>query len=80
MVTDWSGERSFSGFKRIKNELKGRNIPEEVVHTKHAVHKKWQIWQTNSNEFLDTYVIKKAEQKLFSYSLCYVQPYLIRLL
>jgi len=33
-----SGERSFPEFKKIKNELKGRNIPGEVVHTKHSVY------------------------------------------
>jgi len=37
MVTNCSGERSFSRFKRIKNELKGSNIP-DVVHTKNSVH------------------------------------------
>jgi len=37
MVTNCSGERSFTRFKR-KNELKGRNVPGEVVHTKHSVH------------------------------------------
>jgi len=34
MVTNGSGERFFSRFKRIKNELKSRNIPGEVVNTK----------------------------------------------
>jgi len=38
MVTNYSGERSISRFKRIENELKGRNIPGEVVQTKHSVH------------------------------------------
>jgi len=38
MVTNCSGERSFSRFKRFKNELKRRNIPGEVVKTKHSVH------------------------------------------
>jgi len=38
MVTNCSGKRSFSRFKSIENELKGRNIPGEVVHTKHSVH------------------------------------------
>jgi len=38
MVTHCSGERSFSRFKIIKNELKGRNIPGDVVHTKHSAH------------------------------------------
>jgi len=38
MVINCSGKRFFSRFKRIKNDLKGRNIPEEVVHTKHLVH------------------------------------------
>jgi len=33
MVTNYSSESSFSRFKRIKNELKGRNVPGEVVHT-----------------------------------------------
>jgi len=37
MVTNCSSERSFTRFKR-KNELKGRNVPGEVVHTKHSVH------------------------------------------
>ena len=35
MVTNCSGERFFSRFKRIKNELKDRNIPGEVVNTTH---------------------------------------------
>jgi len=39
MVTNCSGEKSFSRFKRIKNELKGHNVPGEViVHTNHLVH------------------------------------------
>jgi len=38
IVINCSGERSFSRLKIIKNELKGRNIPGEVVHTKHSVH------------------------------------------
>jgi len=37
MTTNCSGERSFSRFKRIKNELKGRNVPWEVVRTKHSI-------------------------------------------
>jgi len=37
MATNCSGERSFSRFQRIKNELKGRNVPGEVVHTTHSV-------------------------------------------
>jgi len=31
MVTNCSGERSFSRFKRIKNELNSRNVSGEVV-------------------------------------------------
>jgi len=38
MVINCSGKRSFSRFKRIKNEFKGRNILGEVFHTKHSVH------------------------------------------
>jgi len=37
MVANCSGERSFSRFKRIKNELKGHNVPWEVVRTKHSI-------------------------------------------
>jgi len=36
MVSNCSGEKSFTRFKS-KNELKGRNVPGEVVHTKHSV-------------------------------------------
>jgi len=75
MVTNCSGERSFSRLKRIKNELKGRNIPGEVVSTKHI--KSGKLRQTNCDEFLDNFVMKKAGQNLFNFSLCYVQPYLI---
>jgi len=38
LVTNCSTQRSFSRFKIIKNELKGRNVPGEVVHTKYSVH------------------------------------------
>jgi len=38
MVTNCSGERSFSRFKRTKNELNSHNILGKVVHTKHSVH------------------------------------------
>jgi len=38
MVTNGSGESSFSRFKINKTELKGRNIPGEVVHTMHSAH------------------------------------------
>ena len=75
MVTNFSGERSFSRFKRIKNQLWGRNIPGEVVGTKHIKSEK--LRQTNCDEFLDNFVMKKAGQNLFNCSLCYVQPYLI---
>jgi len=75
MVTNCSGERFFSRFKRIKNQLKGRNIPGEVVNTKHI--KSDKLWQTNCDEFLNNFAMKKAGQNLFNCSLCYVQPYLI---
>jgi len=38
MVTNCSGVRSFSRSEKIKDELKGRNVPGEVVLTKHSVH------------------------------------------
>jgi len=75
MVTNCSGERSFSRFKRIKDELRGRNIPGEVVNTKHI--KSDKLRQTNCDELLDNFVMKKAGQNLFNCSLCFVQPYLI---
>jgi len=37
-----------------------------------------KLRQRNCNEFLDNFVMKKAEQNLFNCLLCYVQPYLIR--
>ena len=36
-----------------------------------------RLRQTNCNEFLNNFVMKKAGQNLFNCSLCYVQPYLI---
>ena len=35
MVTNCSGQRPFSRFKRIKTETKDDNVPGEVVHTPH---------------------------------------------
>jgi len=66
MVTNCSGERSCSRFKRNKNELKLGNVPGEVVHTKHSVqrNKKRQLRQTNCNEFVYNFVVKKAGQNL----------------
>jgi len=59
MVSNCSGERFFLRFKRIKNDLKGRNVPGDVVHTKHSVQSD-KLRQTNCNEFLDNFVMKKA--------------------
>jgi len=40
VVTNCSGERCFpQGSKQSKMNLKGRNVPGSVVHTKHLVHK-----------------------------------------
>jgi len=33
-----------------------------------------KLSQTNCNEFLDNFVMKKAGQNLFNCLLCYVQP------
>jgi len=71
MVTNCSGERSFSRFKRLKNELNSRNVPGEVAQSD-------KLGQTNCNEFLDNFVMKKARTKPFKCLLCYVQPYLIQ--
>jgi len=57
MVTNCSGERSFSRFKRIKNELNSRNVPGEVVRTKHRCIKSDKLRQTNCNECLDNFVM-----------------------
>jgi len=35
-----------------------------------------KLRQTNCNDFLDNFVMKKAGQNFFNCSLCYVQPYL----
>ena len=59
MVTSCSGERSFSRFKRIKNEFYSRNVPGEVVQSD-------KLRQTNCNEFLDNFVMKKARTKPFN--------------
>ena len=64
MVINCSDERSLSRFKRIKNELKGRNIPGEVVHTKHSASDK--LRQTNCDEILDNFVMKKAGQNFLT--------------
>ena len=71
MVTNCSGERSFSRFKRIENELNSHNVPGEVVQSD-------KRRQTNCNEFLDNFVMKKVRTKPFNCLLCYVQSYLIR--
>jgi len=71
MVANCSGERSFSKFKRIENELKGRSVPAEVVNTNIRYIKSYKLRQTNCNEYLDNLVMKKAGQ---AFLLCYVQP------
>ena len=58
VVSNCSGEKFFSTFKRIENQLKGRNIPGEVVNTRHI--KSDKIRQTNCDEVLDNFVMKKA--------------------
>ena len=70
MVTNCSGERSFSGFRRTKNELNSRNVPGEVVHSD-------KLRQTYCNDFLDNFVMRNANTKPFNCLLCYVQSYLI---
>jgi len=77
MGINCSGERSFSRFKRIKNELKGRNIPERLFTLSIRYIKSDKLGQTNCDGFLANFVMKKAGQNLFNFSLCYVQPYLI---
>jgi len=81
MVTNCSGERSFSRFKRIKNELKGHNVPGEVVPMSTLsirYIKSGKLRQTNGNEFSYNFVMKKEGQNLFNCLLCYLQPYLNR--
>jgi len=71
IVTNCSGEISFSRFKRIKDGLNSHNVPGEVVHSD-------KLRQTNCNEILDNFVMKNARKKTFNCLLFYVQPYLIR--
>jgi len=72
MVTNCSGERSFSRFTWIKNELKGRNVQERLSTLNIRYIKSDKLRQTN--EFLDNFAMKKAGQNLFNCLLCYVQP------
>jgi len=60
-ATNCSEERSFSKFRRIKNELKGHNIPGQGVHTKDWCIKIDKLKQTNFNDF----GMKKARKKTF---------------
>jgi len=77
MVTNCSGERSFSRIKRIKNELKDRNVPERLSTLSIRYIKSDKFRQTNCNEFLENFVMKKVGQNLFNCLRCYVQPYLV---
>jgi len=37
-ATATAQEAGLPRFKRIQTELKGRNVPKEVAHTKYSVH------------------------------------------
>ena len=63
MVTNCLGERSFSRFKRIENELNSRNVPGEVVQSD-------KLRQTNCNGFFVKFVMKKGGQNIYDYLLC----------
>jgi len=67
IVTNCSGVRSFSRFKRIKE-----------FRTCIRYIKSDKLTHTNRNVFLDNFDMKKVGQNLFNCLLCYVQPYLIR--
>jgi len=58
MATNCSERKFFQDSK----ELKGHNVPEEVVHTERSV--RW-TWQTNFDEFLYEFATKKARTKTF---------------
>jgi len=78
MITYCSGEMSFSRFKITKNELRVAMFQERLSTQSIRCIKSDKLRQTNCNELLDNFVMKKAEQNLFNCLLYYVQPYLVR--
>jgi len=83
MVTNCSGDRSFTRFKRKNEDLKENELrvamSQERMSTLSIRYiKSDKLRQINCNEFLDNFVMKKVGQNLFHCLLCYVQPYLIR--
>ena len=53
--------------------LQGRLSTLSILYIKSG-----KLTQTNCNEFLDNFVMKKEGQNLFNCLLCYFQPYLVR--
>jgi len=72
MFTNFSGERSFSRLKKIINDIKGRNVSGRLHTLSIQCIESHKIRQTNFNESLDDFVMKKARTKPL---LCSIQKY-----
>ena len=68
MVINCSGERSFSRLKRIKNELRAAIFQERLFTLSIRYIKSDKLGQTNCDEFLDNFVMKKAGQNLLLFT------------
>jgi len=65
MVTNCLGERSFSRFKRIKLIYRITIFQGRLSALSIRCIKNDQLTQTNFNEFLDDFVMKKDQDKTF---------------
>ena len=66
MVTNCSGERSFSRLKRIKNELRATMSQERLSALSILCIESDKLRQTKCDELLDDFAMKKARTILFS--------------
>jgi len=65
MVTNCSGKRFFSRFKRIRDDLKGRNIQERLSTLSILYIKSDKLRQKNCNDFLDKFCYEEGMTKPF---------------
>ena len=63
MVTNCSGERSFSRLKRIKNELRATMFQERLSVPSILCIERDILRQTNFNELIDDFAVKKIKRK-----------------
>jgi len=72
MVTHCSGERSFSRLKRIKNELRVTMSQERLSALSILYTERDILRETNFNELIDDFAVKKTRKKYFNCLLCYM--------